>query len=256
MEDKTWEDLGPYMSGVVYNETITGNSVLTGRRAFSGFVAGTTAIDLSAFTGKKVKIRFRYATSDNSIATPDGGTGWIIDDIVLSASPMITNTANLFNKKNELKGSSTVTTKIRGNNVPSADFAAVKHETESLLTWHTPVEINNGTYQVERSTDNGASFKAIGILNTVSDNAELQPYNFTDASPAAGINLYRISHTGINGAIDYSEVRSVIFDNLKGVTDISKPRKRQDKSVHSRAMIRPLLYSWLILWEARLKRTG
>ncbi len=187
------------------------------------------AIDLSAFTGKKVKIRFRYATSDNSIATPDGGTGWIIDDIVLSASPMITNTANLFNKKNELKGSSTVTTKVRGRNVPSADFAAVKHETESLLTWHTPVEMNNGTYQVERSTDNGASFKAIGILNTVSDNAELQPYNFTDASPAGGINLYRISHTGINGAIDYSEVRSVIFDNLKGVTIYPNPAKDRIK---------------------------
>ena len=34
---KTWQDLGPYMSGIVYNETIAGNSVLTGRQAFSGF---------------------------------------------------------------------------------------------------------------------------------------------------------------------------------------------------------------------------
>ena len=92
---KTWQDLGPYMSGVVYNETISGNSVLSGRNAFSGFVAGTTSIDLSSFTGKTVKIRFRYATSDNSVATPDGGTGWIIDDILLSASPTVTNTAKL-----------------------------------------------------------------------------------------------------------------------------------------------------------------
>ena len=79
----------------------------------------------------------------------------------------------MFNGKNELKWSSTITTKIKGKNVPSADFVVVKRNTEALLSWHTPVEINNGTYQVERSTDNGVSFKAIGTLNTVSDNARL-----------------------------------------------------------------------------------
>ena len=172
---KTWQDLGPYMSGVVYNETIAGNSVLNGRNAFSGFVAGTTNIDLSAFTGKKVKIRFRYATSDNSAATPDGGTGWIINDIILSASPTITNTARLLNQKNELKGSSTVITKVKGKNIPSADFVVVKRDAQALLTWHTPVEVNNGSYQVERSTDNGASFKAIGSINTVNDRCGITP---------------------------------------------------------------------------------
>ena len=217
------------MSGIVYNETIAGNSVLNGRQAFSGFNFGTTTIDLSSFAGKKVKIRFLYATSDNSFPEPPGGTGWIIDDIVFSASPPITNTARLFNRKNELKGSSTVTTKIKGKNVPSADFVVVKHDTEALLTWHTPVEINNGTYQVERSTDNGVSFKAIGTLNTVSDDAELQPYNFTDASPADGLNLYRINHVSSNGSIDYSDVRSVIFDNLKGVEIFPNPAKDKIK---------------------------
>jgi hypothetical protein len=107
------------MDGVVYTDTITGNSVLSGRPAFSGFGIGTTTIDLSAFTGKKVKIRFRYATSDNSSAVPDGGTGWVIDDIVLSASAAITNTAKLISSENETKGTSTVTTKITTEeNVP------------------------------------------------------------------------------------------------------------------------------------------
>ena len=101
----------------------------------------------------------------------------------------------------------------------------VKHEAEALLTWHTPVEINNGSYQVERSTDNGATFKAIGTLNTVSNDADLQPYDFTDASPADGVNHYRIRHTGIDGAVDYSDIRSVIFDNLKGIQIFPNPAK-------------------------------
>ncbi len=224
-----WQDLGPYMdpAGLVYNETITGNSVLKGRRAFSGFDNanyGYTTIDLSAFAGKNVRIRFRYATSDNSFVDPFVG-GWVIDGIILSASPAALNTAKLFDQENKLRGSSSVEIKIEGKNLPSFDFVAVKHNTEALLTWHTPVENNNGFYQVERSTNNGANFKAIGSLTSVDDKEEIQSYDFTDASPGDGLNLYRIKHVSINGAVDYSGARSVIFDNLKGVKVFPNPAK-------------------------------
>ena len=210
---KSWQDLGPYMdpNGVTYNETIYGNSLLYGRKAFSGFVFGYTMIDLSSFAGKGIKIRFLYATSKNSFSIPHGGTGWIITDISLSASAVIPNTAWLYNNKDELRGHSSVVTKIMGNNL-GTDFIAVKHnEKEALLTWHQPGELS-GKYQVERSTDNGVSFKPIGSLNTKGSNAVSQSYNFSDASPAEGINLYRIRHTGSSGAVDYSEAKAVIFD--------------------------------------------
>ena len=67
-------------------------------------------------------------------------------------------------------------------------------------------------YQVERSTDNGVTFKSIGNLNTKGDKAALQSYNFPDASPSEGLNLYRIRHTGTSGAVDYSAAKAVIFD--------------------------------------------
>jgi hypothetical protein len=209
----TWEDLGPYMdpNGVTYNETILGNSILFGRKAFSGFVYGYTMIDLSSFAGKGVKIRFLYATSKNSFSIPHGGTGWIITDITLSATATIPNTAWLYNNKDELKGHSSVETKITGNNL-GTDFIAIKrNEKEALLTWQQPGELS-GKYQVERSTDNGVTFKSIGSLNTKGNNAISQSYNFSDASPVEGINLYRIRHTGTSGAVDYSEARAVVFD--------------------------------------------
>lgn len=224
---KTWQDLGPYMdpTGAVYTETITGNSVLSGRRAFSGSGIGVTIIDLSPFAGKKVKIRFRYATSDNSFAVPDGGTGWIINDIILSASPSITNTAKLLDGKGGLKALSTVATKVVGQNIPSADFAAVRQNSEALLTWHTPAAFNNGTYRIERSTDRGASFKSIGTLHTIADDARLHPYDFTDRSPVDGLNLYRLTHISSAGVVDYSEVKTVIMDSFKGIKVFPNPTK-------------------------------
>jgi extracellular elastinolytic metalloproteinase len=228
---KTWEDLGPYIEpgGVAYTETITGNSVLKGRKAFSGFGFGYTTIDLSSFVGKKVKIRFRYATSDNSFAVPDGGTGWIMNDIRLSASPAIANTAKLFNGKGELKGLSTITIKIKGKNIQSADFVAVAQNTDALLAWHSPHETNNGTYEVERSTDNGATFKAIGALNAVSSNEDLQHYTFKDAAPIEGLNFYRIKHVNTKGVVDYSEVKALVFENSKTVTVYPNPAKDKVK---------------------------
>lgn len=223
---KTWIDLGPYMdpAGVTYNETITGNSVLHGRKAFSGFVFGVTSIDLSAWAGKTVRLRFLYATSDGSFAVPDGGTGWIIDDILLSASPSITNTAKLYDKRDMLRGWSTVETKIKGKNLNNDFYVTKRNETEALLTWQQPGELN-GTYLVERSTDNGKTFKSIGNLNTTGDNAMLQSYDFSDASPAEGINMYRIHHTSSNGTVDYSDVKAVMFEGLKAVQIYPNPAK-------------------------------
>jgi len=228
---KIWEDLGPYMNpaGLAYTETITGNSVLQGRKAFSGFgigygYYGTTTIDLSHFAGKKAKIRFRYATSDSSFAIPDGGTGWVIDDIVLSASPSVSNTAQLFNQKNKLTDYSTVETKIKGWKWWH-DFIAVNHNnTDALLTWHTPGELN-GTFKVERSVDKGVTFKEIGAVNSTDNSADVQTYQFTDAAPAEGTNLYRIHHIGSNGTVDYTEIQSLNFDNLKGINVYPNPTK-------------------------------
>jgi hypothetical protein len=153
---------------------------------------------------------------------------WIIDDIVLSATPAITNTAKIYNRKDELKGYSTVTTKIKGKNV-NTDFVAVKHnETEAWLTRHKPGELS-GIYQVERSTDNGVTVTAIGTVKTTNNNSDVQSYNFADASPAEGLNLYRIHHVSPNGTVDYTDVKALTFDNLKAIQVYPNPAKNRVK---------------------------
>jgi hypothetical protein len=130
----------------------------------------------------------------------------------------------LYDNTKALKGFSTVITKIQGKNLQN-DFVVVKdNETKALLNWHYPGEMN-GTYQVERSTDNGASFKTIGTVSTLGDDATLQSYSFADASPADGLNVYRIHHINSNGTVDYSDARSVIFDRSKAIQIYPNPAR-------------------------------
>ncbi len=85
---QTWQDIGHKATKNGYNRRISSrhNSALAGRVAFSGYNAGfqETVIDLSAFAGQQVKIRFRFA-SDNS----EAGNGWFVDDIELSSEASV-----------------------------------------------------------------------------------------------------------------------------------------------------------------------
>lgn len=71
-----------------------------------------------------------------------------------------------------------------------------------LVQWATVTETDNDYFTVERSTDDGATFAAIG---RVAPN-ESGRYDLTDASPYAGLNHYRIRQTDFDGEFSFSEV--------------------------------------------------
>jgi len=87
-----WEDLGPQFIENGYNTQIAVNdkSAISGRKAFSGnsksFIR--SIIDLTAYSGNTVKIRFRFASD-----ALQGGDGWYLDDINL-----VDNLVNISNK--------------------------------------------------------------------------------------------------------------------------------------------------------------
>jgi len=107
----------------------------------------------------------------------------------------------------------------------------VKHdETQAWLTWHKPGELN-GTYLVERSADNGVTFKSIGTvktMNNMNNKSDVQSYSFADASPAEGLNLYRIHHISRNGAVDYTDIKALTFD-LKTIQVYPNPARDKVK---------------------------
>ncbi|MCB0646369.1 MAG: M36 family metallopeptidase [Saprospiraceae bacterium] len=97
-----WSDLGEYAieNGYPSNFSSNGSSNLAGRPGFTGdseLLFGSsdfikTSFDLSEFGGQNIKIRFRFASDDNT----DGGSGlngWYIDDISLDDASVIATTS-------------------------------------------------------------------------------------------------------------------------------------------------------------------
>jgi hypothetical protein len=64
-------------------------------------------------------------------------------------------------------------------------------------------------YEIQRSS-NGQTFYTLGTLSCL--NQPTSNYSYTDRSPAAGINYYRLQMNGQGGYQKYSPIVSVRFD--------------------------------------------
>jgi hypothetical protein len=100
--------------------------------------------------------------------------------------------------------------------VKLAAFDARKDDsgTKSLLSWMVTEEINTTGYTVQRSR-NGTDWDEIGYTPAQGAGTQQANYHFTDASPAPGINYYRLLITDVNGAGSYSPIRMLKYDNLQ-----------------------------------------
>lgn len=77
------------------------------------------------------------------------------------------------------------------------------------LDWITTAEVNNAGFSVERSAD-GLAFVPVGDLAPVAaDPTGQHRYSFTDASPGAGVQYYRIRQQDFDGHFSYSPVIQV-----------------------------------------------
>jgi len=106
-------------------------------------------------------------------------------------------------------------------------FTATAQEKNVLLEWATVNEIDNSLFEVEYSVD-GQTFSTIGTVTAanVTSNQE-QQYSFTDASPARGINYYRLKQIDKSNHFSYSKLVAVLFNGEKqsSVTLFPNPAK-------------------------------
>ena len=88
-------------------------------------------------------------------------------------------------------------------------FSAIKNGSSSRLNWTTQTEINNQGFDVQRSAD-GIHFTSIGyVASTGTTGAS---YSFTDASPLAGNNFYRVQLRDNSGSPSFSETKLLSYD--------------------------------------------
>jgi hypothetical protein len=84
----------------------------------------------------------------------------------------------------------------------------------ALLQWTTATETNNKGFSVERSADS-LSWAELTFVNSMATggNSSVQyNYQFTDNSPLAGDNFYRLKQMDLNGTTTYSAVRKLSFE--------------------------------------------
>jgi hypothetical protein len=88
------------------------------------------------------------------------------------------------------------------------DFTATENNGKNILNWKTANEINSSHFNIERSS-NGRDYEFIGKVNASGSSATEANYSFTDASPLAGINYYRLAIFDIDNTKEYSKIASV-----------------------------------------------
>jgi hypothetical protein len=148
-------------------------------------------------------------------AIPEIYEVWLMDSYKKDSLDLRANTTYAFNidqADTNSFGSNRFQIVIRQNKALAMhllNFAAVKDINAAQITWKTENEENYTNFAVERSTDNGATFSAIGGFTS----SALGTYTLTDKNPLNGANEYRLKIEDMNGTISYSDVITLSFGN-------------------------------------------
>ena len=196
----TWLDAGFRATENGYNSILGTGSALAGRRAFSGLSSGwvQTKINLSAFAGQSIKIRFRFSSN-----TSVPGEGWYIDDILLENKPQVYVRSGIYNSTNVLIAvADTLADIISGICIPPVitahPLSVVRCSTPGNAVFSATA---TGTFQTSQwqVSSNG------GVLWTDIPGATSPTYTIVNPTSVLNGNFYRIIFTATCGA-DTSDV--------------------------------------------------
>jgi hypothetical protein len=107
-----------------------------------------------------------------------------------------------------LSGAKTLTA---GGTLPIilSGFTATLNGNQVDLTWTTSLELNSDHFTIQRSTDNGSSWKDLGTVAAKGNSSTTSNYSFTDASPASGVSEYRLVLVDLDKKTAYSTIQTV-----------------------------------------------
>lgn len=108
-----------------------------------------------------------------------------------------------------------------------SDFRAVAQGNTASLTWITESESLNKGFAIQRSNDS-RNWETIGYVDSKAEggnSAAKLTYQFTDQSPAAGINYYQLKQEDLNGKTSLSPVRPVNMGDGKTISVYPNPVK-------------------------------
>ncbi len=98
--------------------------------------------------------------------------------------------------------------------VELTSFTARNKGTGISLDWSTAQELNNDYFDVERSV-NANDWTVVARVNGAGNSQTVKNYNAFDATPASGINYYRLKQVDLDGKSNYSKTVSIRADGPK-----------------------------------------
>ncbi|MBC5994051.1 T9SS type A sorting domain-containing protein [Pontibacter cellulosilyticus] len=100
-------------------------------------------------------------------------------------------------------------------------FRGAALDNTAKLNWSTATEKNNKHFDVEHSQD-GKAFKKIGTVAGAGNSSSKLNYTFTDQTPGAGVNYYRLLQTDFDGKSTYSNIVAVEMAGSMAIAPKSK----------------------------------
>ena len=151
------------------------------------------SVEFAAFTSKNDNIQYTGSRDNVTLAIFTNSPNWTVAN-----SPAINNPLSTTSFTNLLFGGTTFP-------VEWLNFEAQALGLDVELNWSTASEHNNDFFLIERSQD-GESFREVGMLEGAGNSKDIQHYSFTDANPDNGSNYYRIRQTDFDGSSSFSKV--------------------------------------------------
>ena len=139
--------------------------------------------------------------SDLRLVGWDAGNGKWIN--LSSLTPGATGLTKGSTLTGVIEGGTTITALAIGSisrvlPVTFSDFTVKTDGCKAKLQWKTSFEQNNSHFLVEHSTD-GIRFSTIGQVSATGNSTTIQTYKYTDNTPAAGANYYRVTQIDFDG---------------------------------------------------------
>jgi hypothetical protein len=104
-------------------------------------------------------------------------------------------------------------------NMRALSFNAEKTALGARLSWQTENEEDDYIFCVLKSTDNGKTFKQIGLVSS----NNISTYSFLDTDPAKGNNQYKVKiEHKLNSQVAYSAIASLNYAETSAASAINK----------------------------------
>jgi hypothetical protein len=186
----TWTDVNALDFATPNTATVgakDGNTAVN-RTAVSNMITG-----LSIPNGATFYIRW----NDLDATGADDGIG--IDDFNLSTGPLLP--------------------------VTLINFAVIKKNATSRISWTTVQEINSREFNVQRLTPVTTTWETIATIPAKGHSRSSTNYQLYDSDPANGLNLYRLQSVDLDNKFYLSDIRRVNFNHKYTYTLYPNPAK-------------------------------